>query len=86
MFIAGQFSEINDDRYSAMDLRSYQDEVQGFVERGNYHAAINVALSGLNACRKSGDQASMDQCLGVIETVIRQLAEEFGSKEYLQQK
>jgi len=69
-----------------MDIKSYRDEVQDFVDRGNYHAAYNVALSGLNACRREQDQAGVDQCLGVIEAVIQQLVEEFGSKEYLQKK
>ncbi len=66
-----------------MNIESYKDEVQGFVDRGNYHAAINIALSGLNECRSNNDQACIDQCLGVIRQVIQHLAEEFGSKEYL---
>ena len=67
-----------------MDIKLYKDEVQGFVDRGNYHAAINVALSGLNECRRNNDQACIDQCLKVIVQVIQHLAEEFGSKEYLE--
>ncbi len=67
-----------------MDIKLYKDEVQGFVDRGNYHAAINVALSGLNECRRNNDQACIDQCLNVIEQVIQHLAGEFGSKEYLE--
>ncbi len=66
-----------------MNIESYKDEVQGFVSRGNYHAAINIALSGLNECRRNNDQACTDQCLSVIKDVIQHLAEEFGSKEYL---
>ena len=66
-----------------MDFQSYEAEVQGFVERGNYHAAINIALSGMNACRRDEDQAGIDHCLALIESVIRQLAEEFGSREFL---
>jgi len=66
-----------------MNIESYEDEVRGFVSRGNYHAAINIALSGLNECRRNGDQAGIDQCLSVIRDVIQHLAEEFGSKEYL---
>ena len=66
-----------------MNIESYKDEVRGFVSRGNYHAAINVAISGLNECRRNGDHAGIDQCLSVIRAVIQHLAEEFGSKEYL---
>jgi hypothetical protein len=66
-----------------MDFQSYEAEVQGFVERGNYHAAINIALSGLNACRRDNNQAGIDRCLVLIESVVQQLAEEFGSREHL---
>jgi hypothetical protein len=69
-----------------MNIESYKNEVLGFVERGNYHAAINIALSGLNECHRNGDQACIDQCLGVIRQVMQHLAEEFGSKEYLEQQ
>ena len=68
-----------------MNIESYQEEVQGFVSRGNYHAAINIALSGLNECRRNTDQAGVDRCLGVIKSVIQALAEEFGSQDYLEQ-
>ena len=68
-----------------MSIESYQEEVQGFVSRGNYHAAINIALSGLNECRRNTDQAGVDRCLGVIKSVIQALAEEFGSQDYLEQ-
>ena len=66
-----------------MNIESYKNEVRGFVNHGNYHAAINVALSGLNECRRNGNQAGIDQCLSVIWAVIQHLAEEFGSEEYL---
>jgi len=67
-----------------MDIKLYKDEIQGFVDRGNYHAAINIALSGLNECRRDNDQACIDQSLKLIGQVIQHLAEEFGSKEYLE--
>lgn len=64
-----------------MNIESYKDEVQDFVNRGNYHAAINVALSGLNECHREQNQRCVDQCLGVIEGVIQQLVQEFGSTQ-----
>ena len=67
---------------SRMNIETYKDEVQDFVDRGNYHAAFNVALSGMNACRRAHDQAGVDRCLGVIEAVILQLVQEFGSPSY----
>lgn len=69
-----------------MDIEAYRDEVRGFVSRGNYHAAINIALSGLNACRRNNDQTGVDQCLGVIREVIQTLAEEYGSRHYLERE
>ncbi len=69
-----------------MDIKAYEEEVQGFVDRGNYHAAINIALSGLNECRRNNDQACVDQCLAVIKGVIQALSEEFGSRDYLEQQ
>ena len=65
-----------------MKMNTYREEVLGFVDKGNYHAAINVALSGMNQCRKEHDQKGIDQCLHIIEDVIRKLVQEYGSKEY----
>jgi hypothetical protein len=66
-----------------MDNESQADKVQKFVQSGNYHAALNIALSGLNECRKNDDQAGVDTCLGIIAGIVRTLAHEFGSQEYL---
>ncbi len=68
-----------------MNIELLRAEVQAFIDRGNYHAAVNVALSGLNACARQKDQASVDQCLSIIEAVIQQLVNEFGSTAYRNQ-
>jgi hypothetical protein len=65
-----------------MNIESLKSEVQAHADRGNYHAAVNIALSGLNACVRQQDQAGADQCLGLIEAVVQQLAHEFGSKDF----
>ena len=65
-------------------MNTVREEVMGFAEKGSYHAAINVALSALNQCRKEHDQKGIDQCLHIIEDVIRKLVQEFGSKEYVE--
>jgi hypothetical protein len=65
-----------------MNIESLRSEVQAFADQGNYHAAVNVALSGLNACVRQQDQANVDQCLSIIEAVIQQLVYEFGSTDY----
>jgi len=66
-----------------MDIDSHVNKVQKFVQRGNYHAALNIALSGLNECRRNDDQVGVDTFLGVIEGMAKALAHEFGSQEYL---
>jgi len=62
-----------------MDIEAEAKRVQDFVDKGNYHAAYNIALSGLNACRGSNDQAGIDRFLDIIRSVVDSLAAEFGS-------
>ena len=66
-----------------MDIDSHVNKIQKFVQGGNYHAALNIALSGLNECRRNEDQVGVDTFLGVIEGMAKALAHEFGSQEYL---
>jgi hypothetical protein len=66
-----------------MDIKLETDRIQQFVITGNYHAAINIALSCLNECRRNDDQAGVDECLGIIKAITDKLADEFGSDEYL---
>ena len=63
-----------------MDLDAQAKVVQGFVDKGNYHAAYNIALSGLNACRRNNDQEGIDRFIDIIKTVVDSLATEFGSQ------
>jgi len=54
-------------------------EIQEFVDKGNYHAAYNIALSGLNACRRANDQAGVDRFIEIIRGIVDALDDEFGS-------
>ena len=63
-----------------MDIEAEAEKVQDFVDKGNYHAAYNIALSGLNACRRNNDQAGTDRFIDIIRVVVDSLAEEFGSQ------
>jgi hypothetical protein len=63
-----------------MDIEAEAGRVQDFVDKGNFHAAYNIALSGLNACRRSNDQAGIDRFLDIIRAVVESLAAEFGSQ------
>ncbi len=62
-----------------MDLEQQRLQIEEFVDRGNYHAAYNIALSALNACRRDADQAGVDACLEIIRGIVDSLAREFGS-------
>lgn len=64
-----------------MDLESEAKKVQEFVDRGNYHAAYNVALSALNFCRREQDQAGVDRFIEVIRGIVDALAAEFGDEK-----
>lgn len=63
-----------------MNIETETKRIDSFVQKGNYHAAYNIALSGLNACRREDDQAGTDQFIDVIRGVVDSLAAEFGSQ------
>ena len=62
-----------------MDIEAHLVRVEGFVAAGNYHAALNIALSGMNACRRQDDQAGVDRCLEVMRGIIDRLQRTYGS-------
>jgi hypothetical protein len=66
-----------------MDIKLELERVQSFVEDGNFHAAMNIAISGLNECRRNHDQACTDKFLRMINHISLTMAREFGSKAYL---
>lgn len=63
-----------------MDIKAEAKEIQDFVDKGNYHAAYNIALSGLNACRREDNQAGTDRFIEIIRGIVDSLAAEFGSQ------
>jgi len=62
-----------------MNIEAETEKIQAFVQRGNYHAAYNIALSGLNACRRIDNQAGVDSFIEVIRDIVDALDGEFGS-------
>ena len=62
-----------------MDIESETKFIQNFVDKGNYHAAINTAISAMNACRKENNQAGIDHFIDVIRGIVNTMADEFGS-------
>ena len=69
-----------------MDIKSYTDKIQMFVNDGNYHAAFNIAISGLNECRRNDNQPGIDKFLGIIEDITQKMIHEFGSEGYSENK
>lgn len=63
-----------------MNIESEAERIQNFVDKGNYHAAYNIALSGLNECRRDNDQAGTDRFIEIIRGIVDSLAAEFGSQ------
>ena len=63
-----------------MNIESETARVQGFVDKGNYHAAINIALSAMNECRRINDQTGIDLFLDIINKISLTLIQAFGSK------
>ena len=63
-----------------MDIDSKKADIQLHVDKGNYHAAVNVAISALNECRRDNDQTGVDVFLDVLRDVVQAMKDEFGSK------
>ena len=63
-----------------MNIEIEAGRIDEFVQKGNYHTAYNIALSGLNACRKESDQSGIDAFIYIIRGVVDALATEFGSQ------
>jgi len=59
-----------------MDIESEKQRIDAFIDKGNYHAAINLAISALNECRRNKDQAGIDVFIAVSRHVIDEMAEE----------
>lgn len=63
-----------------MDSESEKKQIQEHVDKGNYHAAINIAISAMNECRRNNEQTGVDQFIAVIRDIVDTMDNEFGSK------
>lgn len=61
-----------------MDIQSETNRIESFIERGNYHAAVNLAISALNECRRTDNQDCADTFLRLINKIS--ITREYGSK------
>ena len=64
----------------ALDIESEKQNIQKHIDKGNYHAGINLAISAMNECRRTEDQAGVDIFLNVIKAITQRMFDEFGSK------
>jgi hypothetical protein len=58
---------------STMEKEALEAQVAAFVAQGKFHPALNVALSGLNACRRTGDAEGVGECLGLLRRIVDDL-------------
>ena len=62
-----------------MNIESEIKIIQEFVDKGNFHAAMNISISALNECRRNKNQPGIDRFLEVIKGVANTMTEVFGS-------
>ncbi|RDH84040.1 MAG: hypothetical protein DIZ80_07860 [endosymbiont of Galathealinum brachiosum] len=62
-----------------MNIESETVRIQSFVDKGNYHAAINLAISAMNECRRDKNQAGVDYFIDFIKNIANTIGEAFGS-------
>ena len=65
-----------------MDIESETKIIQQFVDKGNYHAAMNISISALNACRRNKNQPGIDTFLDVIKGIATTMAEAFSRQSW----
>lgn len=63
-----------------MNIESETIKIQSFVDKGNFHAAINLAISAMNECRRDKNQDGVDYFINFIKNITNTIAESFGSK------
>lgn len=63
-----------------MDIESETENIQEHIDKGNYHAGINLAISAMNACRREENQEGVDYFLAMMKGIVSTMTEEFGSK------
>lgn len=63
-----------------MKAESEKENIQFHVDKGNYHAAINLAISAMNECRRNDDQAGVDDFITVMKDIVNVMAVKFASK------
>ncbi len=64
-----------------MDIKAETKIIQQFVDKGNYHAAMNISISALNECRRNNNQSGIETFLDVIKGIANTMATVFGRQQ-----
>ncbi|MDH5786479.1 MAG: hypothetical protein OEZ16_12845 [Chromatiales bacterium] len=62
-----------------MDREAETANINEHIDKGNYHAGINLAISAMNACRREEEQGGVDYFLDLIQGIVDKMRGEFGS-------
>lgn len=62
-----------------MDIEAEIESIQVFIDKGNFHAAINLSISAMNECRRQHDQHGVDRFLQLIQSITDIMTTQFGS-------
>ena len=62
-----------------MDIESETKIIQQFVDKGNFHAAMNIAISAMNECRSDNDQPGVNHFLEVIRNIADTMTQVFAA-------
>lgn len=62
-----------------MNIEAETKHIQQHVDKGNYHAAINLAISAMNECRRDNNQQGTDYFIDMIKGIAATIGDEFGS-------
>ncbi len=63
-----------------MDIEAEEKAIREFIDKGNYHAAMNLSISAVNECRKQKNQPGIDHFIELIGEIADTMAEKFGSQ------
>jgi len=63
-----------------MDIDSELESIQEFIDKDNFHAAMNLSISAMNACRRENNQAGVDTFLQLIQSITDKMKRLFGTQ------
>lgn len=65
-----------------MNIEEEEMNIQSHIDKGNFHAAINLSISAMNACRRENNQSGVDLFLAVIQGIVDTMKKESSNEKY----